>query len=331
MDRNNDLRTPHATGSPARPATTTARPAGAVGRAAGVAAPPLLARRGVSILQGDPLLAIAFLLSVAIHALALSIGFTMDLGPRPRELDRGLEVVLVNARHARAPEKADVLAQGNLDGGGNSEQNARPKSPLPPQPTQRDGDTLTASRKRTSDRSAARQEVMTAQKSAAQTQAAVQQPDPAVIEPKPSGLDLLDSAAAAARLEAEIDRKLDEYAKRPRRKFIGAKAKEYRLAQYVEDWRQKIERVGTLNYPDAARGRLYGSLLLLVAIRADGSVERIEVQRSSGEPVLDEAAKRIVALAAPFSSFPNDIRADTDIVEIVRTWTFTNTDRLTAH
>ncbi|MCK9987028.1 MAG: periplasmic protein TonB [Azoarcus sp.] len=93
----------------------------------------------------------------------------------------------------------------------------------------------------------------------------------------------------------------------------------------------KWELKNGLNYPDAARGRLYGSLLLLVAIRADGSVERVEVQRSSGEPVLDEAAKRIVTLAAPFSSFPNDIRADTDIVEIVRTWTFTNADRLTAH
>ena len=325
MDRNNDLRTPHKTGS-------AARPTAAVGRAAGVAAPPLPARRGSGILQGDPLLAIAFLLSVAIHALALSIGFTMDIGPRPRELDRGLEVVLVNARHARAPEKADVLAQANLDGGGTSEQNVRPKSPLPPQPTQRDGDTLTESRKRTSDRSAARPEVMTTQKSAAQTQAAVQQPDPAAIEPKPSGLDLLDSVAAAARLEAEIERKLEEYAKRPRKTpLTAARAKEYRFAQYVEDWRQKIERVGTLNYPDAARGRLYGSLLLYVAIKADGSLERAEIMRSSGEKVLDEAALRIVKLAGPFAPFPDNIRADTDILEIVRTWTFTNADRLTAH
>lgn len=275
---------------------------------------------------------VAIVGSIAFH-LFLIVGLGLRLPPIPRwdAPHNVMDVVLVNAKSAAKPQKADALAQANLDGGGNSEQNARPKSPLPPQPTQRDGDTLTESRKRTSDRSAARPEVMTAPKSAAQAQAAVQQPDPAAIEPKPSGLDLLDSAAAAARLEAEIDRKLDEYAKRPRRKFIGAKAKEYRLAQYVEDWRQKIERVGTLNYPDAARGRLYGSLLLLVAIRADGSVERVEVQRSSGEPVLDEAAKRIVTLAAPFSSFPNDIRADTDIVEIVRTWTFTNADRLTAH
>ena len=93
----------------------------------------------------------------------------------------------------------------------------------------------------------------------------------------------------------------------------------------------KIERVGTLNYPDAARGKLYGSLLLSVSIRADGSIERVEVQRSSGLKVLDEAALNIVKLAAPFAPFPPDIRADTDIMEIVRTWTFTNTDQVRAH
>ncbi|NMG16532.1 energy transducer TonB, partial [Aromatoleum bremense] len=146
----------------------------------------------------------------------------------------------------------------------------------------------------------------------------------------PSGLDLLNSAATVARLEAEIDRQLDDYARRPRKKFIGARTKEYRFAQYVEDWRHKIERVGTLNYPEAARGRLYGSLLLVVAIRADGSIERVEVQRSSGEPILDEAAKRIVQLAAPFAPFPSDIRGDTDILEIARTWTFTNADKVIA-
>ncbi|AYH45376.1 energy transducer TonB [Azoarcus sp. DN11] len=291
--------------------------------------PPVIGRR--PLLQGDPLLTIAFLVSLAIHALALSIGFTMDLGPRPREPDRGLEVVLVNARHARAPQKAEVLAQANVDGGGTSEQDARPKSPLPPQPSKREGDALVEAKKRTAERSAAHSEVMTAPKSAAQTQAAVQQPDPATVQPRPSGLDLLDSVAAAARLEAEIDRKLQEYAKRPRKTPItAARAKEYRFAQYVEDWRQKIERVGTLNYPDAARGRLYGSLLLYVAIKADGSVDRVEIQRSSGEKVLDEAALRIVKLAGPFAPFPDSIRADTDIVEIVRTWTFTNADRLTA-
>jgi periplasmic protein TonB len=134
-----------------------------------------------------------------------------------------------------------------------------------------------------------------------------------------------------ARMEAQIDRRLNEYAKRPRKAVIGARTREHRFAQYLEDWRLKIERVGTLNYPEAARGRLYGSLLLLVSIRADGSLERVEIQRSSGVKVLDEAAVRIVELAAPFAPFPPDIRTDTDIIEIVRTWTFTNSNQVRAH
>jgi len=173
--------------------------------------------------------------------------------------------------------------------------------------------------------------VLTRDKAPAKVAAApkrVEQPAPT---PQVSGLDLLDSAAAVARLEAEIDRNLDELAKRPRKQFIGAKAKEYRFAQYVEDWRLKVERVGTLNYPDAARGRLYGSLLLSVTIRADGSVDKVEVHRSSGHKVLDEAAVRIVKLAAPYAPFPPDIRKDTDIIEITRTWSFTNTDQVRAN
>ena len=155
--------------------------------------------------------------------------------------------------------------------------------------------------------------------------------EPQPRQPVTSGLAVMDSIAAVARMEAQIDRRLNEYAKRPRKAVIGARTREHRFAQYLEDWRLKIERVGTLNYPEAARGRLYGSLLLLVSIRADGSLERVEIQRSSGVKVLDEAAVRIVELAAPFAPFPPDIRTDTDIIEIVRTWTFTNSNQVRAH
>ena len=118
-----------------------------------------------------------------------------------------------------------------------------------------------------------------------------------------SGYDLLDSSAAVARIEAQIDKDLVDYAARPRKKFIGARTQEYRFAQYVEDWRQKIERVGTLNYPEAARGKVYGSLLLSVTIRSDGTVVSIDVHRSSGHKVLDDAARRTVeALDAPAGS-----------------------------
>jgi protein TonB len=133
------------------------------------------------------------------------------------------------------------------------------------------------------------------------------------------------------RLEAQIARDMDAYAKRPKRRFVGARAAEYRFARYVEDWRLKVERVGNLNYPEAARvQKLYGSLLLTVGIRANGSVESIAVDRGSGQKVLDLAATRIVKMASPYAPFPPDIKRDTDILYITRTWTFAPGDSLTS-
>lgn len=282
---------------------------------------------------GGPLLLAAFAISAVVHGLLLLIQFRMPESKPTR--DKGLEVVLVNTRHAKAPDQADVLAQANVDGGGNTEQDARPSTPLPPQPERQDGDALVDARRRAPEPVREQKQVITRDKAPAAIAAApkkAEQPPPRP-EPQPqlSGLDLLDSAAAVARLEAQIDRDLQELAKRPRKKFIGARAKEYRFAQYVEDWRQKVERVGTLNYPEAARGRLYGSLLLSVSIRADGTVDKVSVQRSSGHTLLDEAAVRIVRMAAPYAPFPPDIRKEFDIIEITRTWTFTNTDQVRAN
>jgi protein TonB len=124
------------------------------------------------------------------------------------------------------------------------------------------------------------------------------------------------------RLQAQVDRQIDEYQKRPRKKFIGANAREYRFARYEEDWRIKVERIGTLNYPAEARGRLYGNLRLTVTIRPDGSVDSVELDRSSGLKVLDAAAFKIVRMAAPYAAFPPEIRKDTDLLIITRTWFF---------
>ena len=131
------------------------------------------------------------------------------------------------------------------------------------------------------------------------------------------------------RLEALISKQQDDYQKRPKRKFVGARAKEYRYAMYVDSWRQKVEKVGNLNYPEAARDlKLYGQLQMTVSIRADGSIEDIEINRSSGHKVLDEAAKHIVALGAPYARFPDDVHREIDILSITRTWTFTKEDNL---
>ena len=113
-----------------------------------------------------------------------------------------------------------------------------------------------------------------------------------------------------------------------RRVTLTPNMKDYRYSQYLTDWRLKVERIGAMNYPEEARGRFFGSLVLSVALRPDGSVDRIIVVRSSGNKVLDDAAKRIVMMASPFAPFPPDIRKETDYLDITRTWTFTRGDAL---
>ncbi len=107
------------------------------------------------------------------------------------------------------------------------------------------------------------------------------------------------------------------------RRVTGVSPASPELSYYFEAWRRKVERVGNLNYPDAARARsLYGSLRLLVAIVPDGTLRDVRVLESSRHRVLDDAALRIVRLAAPFAPFPPEMRRNTDVLEIVRTWQF---------
>ena len=151
-------------------------------------------------------------------------------------------------------------------------------------------------------------------------------------EPQPvqtlNAAALVRRSLAMASLSAEVDKRLEAYAKRPRRKWISASTRAHHYAAYMEAWRAKVERVGNLNYPDEARRHeLSGNLLLDVALRADGGVEHIIVRRSSGHKVLDDAAVRIVKLAAPFARLPKNIRAETDILHIERTWRFLSSNR----
>lgn len=271
-------------------------------------------------------LSLAFALSLLLHAFVLSIHFRWPL-PEVRERAPTLDVVLVNSRQAKRPEQPQARAQANLDGGGQSERPVRAQTPLPPARTTQTGDQLIEAQARVAQLEQQQRELMTRATPAPQRMPSAAEAAPAPA-PTLSGRDLALSARAQLRLEAEIARSLEEYNQRPRRKFIGVRVEEYRFAQYVEDWRLKVERVGNLNYPEAARGKLYGNLVLTVAIKSDGSLERVELNRSSGHKVLDEAARRIVELAAPFAAFPDNIRRDTDIIEITRTWSFTSSDQL---
>ena len=272
-------------------------------------------------------LAGAMIFSVAFHAFAL-FGIALVL-PDPRsaiDFIQPLQVVLVNAKSKSRPAKAEALAQANLDGGGNTAEDRRAKSPLPairddrqfaPEQAAKRVAQLEEESKRMlvrlkSDHKVAQPELKKRQSSDAR-----------------SGEDLIQKSLEILRLEAQIDKNWDAYQKMPRRKFIGARTQEYRFAQYIEDWRIKVERIGNLNYPEQARQQgIFGSLRLSVSINADGSLGPIEVSKSSGNRVLDAAAMRIVKLAAPYAPLPPNIRKDTDILVITRTWTFTSSDEL---
>lgn len=299
----------------------------------------------------------ALLLSAVFHViLILSVNFEAPDLKFLKDKIPPLEVVLVNAKTESKPKKADALAQANLDKGGNTDQNRQMKTALPPprkkktevapkqaveasaasRPGEQKQEQIQQDKVAELERQA--QELMTQLKeqkkleSTSVQSAATATPDNGQQQDAPKNLnarDLVASSMDIARLEAQIAKQQDEYQKRPKRKELGGRTQEYRFATYVEAWRQKVEKIGNLNYPEAAKEqKLYGKLQLSVDIRADGSIDKIQVTRSSGHKILDDAAKRIVELAAPYAAFPEDIRKEYDIIGITRTWTFTKEDSL---
>ena len=270
-------------------------------------------------------------ISIVFHSTVMfGLGFVL---PDSRHTDDGarpLQVVLVNAKSAKRPHKAELLAQTNLDGGGNTDAKARATSPFP---TTEDADPQPELKQRLEQVRELEQQqarMLTQLKSKSEIEkpapAARPQPDAGLT---PDATDLMARSLQMAKLQAQIERDYNAYQSRPKRKNLGVRVEEYRFARYMDDWRLKVERVGNLNYPDEARQKkLYGNLRLTVHIKSDGVVEKVDIDRSSGSKILDEAAVRIVQMAGPYSAFPDDIRRDTDIVSITRTWVFTRSDQL---
>jgi len=263
---------------------------------------------------------VAVLASIAFHTVAIvGLGFKLPSIMREDAPHNMMDVVLVNSRSPTKPVKADALAQANLDGGGNTDQKLRASTPFPLTQAQRLTLEAKAMQERQKQLEEESRQIMLQLQSKATVNPVQQQQD---------ARDLVERNLEMERLEAQIRRQQQAYQERPRKKFIGARAEEYRFAAYEEDWRSKVERVGTLNYPPEARGKIYGSLRLTVTLKPDGTVDSIELDRSSGLKVLDAAAFKIVKLATPFAAFPPDIRRDTDLLVITRTWFFGQGDKI---
>ncbi len=238
-----------------------------------------------------------------------------------------MDVTLVNTADQEKPVDPDYLAQVSQRGGGNRRENVRATRT----PDAVGAHNIPGTNKITSPpQPAAGQhspEVLT-QNQAAQALAAAPKgkPSPPHIV---TAAELIMQSKEIASLTAEIDESVQAQAKQPRERFISASTREMRDAAYMESWRNKVERIGNLNYPEVAKQRhLSGSLILDVAILPDGSVKDITVRRSSGHKLLDDAAVRIVKLAAPFAPFPADIRKDTDILHITKMWQFLSGNQL---
>ena len=258
-------------------------------------------------------------LSLVLHAMLMMVHFTAPAPLRIAPLDSRLEVILLNAKADTKPVKADVVAQVNMEAGGDHDKGIA-TSPLQAENKIQDGDALTRKTRKIAELEAMRRELM----------AMARSPSTFVTSPekkkskKKNGSDEEDIEFVIARLQAKIAKDISDYNKRPRRLTYGVNAVGKTYARYVTDWAARIEEIGTDRYPKEARGKFYDSMVILVEIQKDGHVGDIIIKRKSKYKALNQAIKRIVLAGAPYEPFTPEMAAEGDILQIVRTWTFTN-------
>ena len=274
--------------------------------------------------SGDRL-GFTFFLALVLHVFII-LGISAKL-PEPTAHAQTIEVTLATHKSTKAPDKADFLAQQNQEASGTEEQarqlaterraefadtQIRDVHPMP--------QTQAAAPTKRED-----QRVITTVSSSPRDVQVQVNPEPLQEQKQREGLLQEQTfTSEIASLQAKLDRQQQEYAKRPRvRRLTSVATKESFDAQYLHEWSSKIEQVGNENYPaEALNRRLTGNLRLSVVINPDGTIHEIKILQSSGQRILDQAAQQIVRLAAPFASFPPEIRRQADKLQIIRTWSF---------
>jgi protein TonB len=259
--------------------------------------------------------------AVVLHAMIiLGITFgTPDADPPDKALPT-LDITIAT-RKTPPPDEADYLAQTSQDGGGNVTEKVRPQQAMPEQAP-----------------AVAQQQPAPAPTEVVTTDASVtkiRQEDTVAPETErtdPTAAELIERSLEMVNLNQEINQSMQAYAKRPKQVYVSARTQEFKYANYMVEWVKKVERVGNLNYPDAARREgVSGKLLLDVALNPDGSVRNITVLKTSGHTAIDEAAIRIVNLAAPYPPFSPEISKEADVLHITRTWEFSTSHKLKSH
>lgn len=272
----------------------------------------------------NTVLAGALLFSISLHAVLLMIRFVAPQVFDVKAQDPGIEVVLVNTRSERKPSKAELLAQANLEGGGDKDR-GRSATPLPNVGIERKGDALEEARRRLEQLDTEQRKLLSSLMRNAQT---TTPPDPRKTPSlKPNDVhaqELDETTRALARQAAIVEARIQSEYKRPKTHFLGASARDFVAAMYYDNFRQRVERWGNMNYPEAARGKVYGAVQLTVVVDRDGQIVELVIDKSSGSKLLDEAATNIVRRAQPFGRFNDRMRAEMDLLSITRTMIFTN-------
>ena len=279
-------------------------------------------------------LGLMLIIATAVHLLIiLGVSFVGDAAKEDAGLVPSLEVTLVQNKNLDKLDDADYLAQVNQEGGGDVQEKLRPEtifeSLLPheqPEVTSLNPPALQPTPKQAESRT----EFITT-KHAEPKVASEILPVQETKSDQVSAIELISRSMDIASLESEIGQTVQAYSKLPRNKIITARTKEYLYASYMNTWRQKVERIGNLNFPvEAKNNNLSGDLILDVMLQEDGTIHDIEIVRSSGHSVLDESAIRIVYLSSPFSPFSPAMKKETDILHIIRTWKFIGGKAMTA-
>lgn len=266
--------------------------------------------------------------ALAVHAIViLGVSFNVD-DLFKNDNAPTMEITLVSSQSRDAPEEADYLAQANQKGGGNVDKKVRPTSPFSnPNPTTENGlapDSKMAFSPPELKKKQEKRKLMTAKQSPFSRDSQEFKRNVPIETKSQQAAQMFERSREFARLHAEIQQMKQAYQHTPTHTYVtGINAKQYRFASYIEAWRDKVEKFGSLNYPEEAIQRnINGNLLLDVGINPDGSIESMKILRSSGHKLLDNAATQIVKMAAPFPPLTQAILKDTDVLHISLVWRF---------
>ena len=272
-----------------------------------------------------------FFLAAIFHGiLILGITFTMVPAAENKTLPT-LDIILVQTQNPSEAKDAKYLAQISQQGGGNSEEKARPSDLFTAPTMAQDPGLAMQTQQQQSRQSQAEQVAMLRQKDSdfsVKTDEQQTKPDEVTINQQAS----TNKNTKTARLAQEISNIIENRSERPKVKYMNTSTKEFIPARYMREWINRVERVGNLNYPDQARRqKLSGTLILDVVINSEGELVNIDLRQSSGHKLLDDAAQRIVKLAAPYSPFPAKLKQEADIIHITRSWEFMSNSQLKTH